>query len=139
MAEDSLKRRLAALLSADVVGYSRLMAQDELETVRTLTAYRERVTGIVRASGGRVVDFIGDNMLVEFPSTLDAVECAVQIQKTMAEMNTTLADNRRMNFRIGIHLGDVMSDGERIYGNGVQLQIEPSYRSGTRWAIRGRC
>jgi adenylate cyclase len=121
MSEDSLKRRLAALLSADVVGYSRLMAQDELETVRTLTAYRERVTGIVRASSGRVVDFIGDNMLAEFTSTLDAVECAVQIQKTMAEMNTTLADSRRMNFRIGIHLGDVMSDGERIYGDGVNI------------------
>ena len=121
MAEDSLKRRLAALLSADVVGYSRLMAQDELETVRTLTAYRERVTGIVRASSGRVVDFIGDNMLAEFSSTLDAVECAVQIQQTMAEMNTTLADSRRMNFRIGIHLGDVMSDGERIYGDGVNI------------------
>jgi len=114
MAEDSLKRRLAALLSADVVGYSRLMAQDELETVRTLTAYRERVTGIVGTSDGRVVDFIGDNMLAEFSSTLDAVECAVKFQQTMAEMNTTLADSRRMNFRIGIHLGDVMSGGERI-------------------------
>jgi len=121
MAEDSLKRRLAALLSADVVGYSRLMAQDELETVRTLTAYRERVTGIVQASGGRVVDFIGDNMLAEFSSTLAAVECAVQIQQTLAEMNTTLADSRRMNFRIGIHLGDVMSYGERIYGDGVNI------------------
>jgi TolB-like protein/Tfp pilus assembly protein PilF len=121
MSEDSLKRRLAALLSADVVGYSRLMAQDELETVRTLTAYRERVTDIVRTSGGRVVDFIGDNMLAEFSSTLDAVECAVQIQQTLAEMNTTLADSRRMNFRIGIHLGDVMSDGERIYGDGVNI------------------
>jgi len=121
MSEASLKRRLAALLSADVVGYSRLMAQDELETVRTLTAYRERVTGIVQASGGRVVDFIGDNMLAEFSSTLDAVECAVQIQKTIAEMNTTLAESRRMNFRIGIHLGDVMSDGKRIYGDGVNI------------------
>lgn len=121
MAEDGLKRRLAALLSADVVGYSRLMAQDELATVRTLTACRERVTGIVRTAGGRVVDFIGDNMLAEFPSTLAAVECAVQIQHTLAEMNTTLADSRRMNFRIGIHLGDVMSDGERIYGDGVNI------------------
>jgi adenylate cyclase len=121
MADDNLKRRLAALLSADVVGYSRLMAQDELATVRTLKACRSRVTDVVRTSGGSVVDFVGDNMLAEFSSALAAMECAVDIQRTLADLNTEVDVKQRMYFRIGIHLGDVMSDGERLYGDGVNI------------------
>jgi adenylate cyclase len=121
MTDDHLKRRLSALVSADVVGYSRLMADDEVATVRTLTACRERVAVVVGESNGRLVDFVGDNMLAEFPSTLDAVDCAVKIHRALAEFNTSLSEHRHLNFRIGIHLGDVMFDGERIYGDGVNI------------------
>ena len=119
--DENLKHRLAALLSADVVGYSRLMAQDELATVRTLKAYRNRITTVVQTAGGVVVDFVGDNMLAEFSSALAAMECALDIQRTVADLNTDIETTRRMYFRIGIHLGDVMSDGKRLYGDGVNI------------------
>jgi adenylate cyclase len=121
MNADDFKRRLAAILTADVVGYSRLMAEDEVSTVRTLTAYRSEITTLVRAHNGRVVDFVGDNMLAEFMSALDAVDCAVQIQRALKHHNTKLDPERRMDFRIGLHLGDIMVDGERIYGDGVNV------------------
>jgi TolB-like protein len=121
MSEGGLKHRLAALLSADAVSYSRLMAEDELGTIRTLTAYNAAMKTLVESHRGRVVNFAGDNMLAEFTSTLDAVECARKIQRAVANFNTRLADNRRMNFRIGINLGDVAVDGERIFGDGVNI------------------
>jgi len=121
MKKDRIKHRLAALLSADVVGYSRLMVNDEVATIRTLSAYRDKMTTIVDDSEGRVVDFVGDNMLAEFHSALDAVECAINIQRTLFTLNAKLDEDRRMNFRIGINLGDVLIDGDVIYGDGVNV------------------
>jgi TolB-like protein len=121
MSSDNLKRRLAAIMSADVVGYSRLMAADEVATVRTLTTYRAEMTALVGKHSGHVVDFVGDNMLADFPSALDAVDCAVQIQRALKHHNAKFADERRMEFRVGLHLGDVMMDEERIYGDGVNI------------------
>ncbi len=121
MMEERVKRKLSAILSADVVGYSRLMGEDELGTVRTLEAYREMLAEITRNYGGRVVDSPGDNVLAEFASVVDAVECAVEIQKELKAKNEELAENRRMDFRIGINLGDVIEEGERIYGDGVNV------------------
>jgi len=119
--EERAKRRLAAILSADVEGYSRLMGEDELGTVRTLEAYREMIVGVIRNYSGRVVDSPGDNVLAEFASVVDAVESAVEIQKELSAKNTDLPEDRRMEFRIGINLGDVIEEGDRIYGDGVNV------------------
>jgi TolB-like protein len=121
MTTGDIKHRLAAILSADVVGYSRLMAQDEVATIRTLSAYRDKMTSLVQDNEGRVVDFVGDNMLAEFQSALDAVDCATNIQRTLALLNAKLDENRRMNFRIGVNLGDILIDGDVIYGDGVNI------------------
>ena len=121
MAKERAKRKLSAILSADVEGYSRLMEEDELATVGTLEAYREMITGVVRNYSGRVVDSPGDNLLAEFVSVVDAVECAVEIQKELKQKNEDLPEDRRMLFRIGINLGDVIQEGERIYGDGVNI------------------
>jgi len=119
--EERAKRKLSAILSADLKGYSRLMGDDELATVRTLETYREMLTEIIRNYAGRVVDSPGDNLLAEFTSVVDAVECAVEIQKEQKAKNEELTENRRMEFRIGINLGDVIEKGERIYGDGVTV------------------
>jgi len=121
MAEEQSKRKLAAILSADVKGYSRLMGEDEEATVRTITAYREVMTGLIERQNGRVVDAKGDNLLAEFPSVVDAVRCAVKIQKELKVKNNELPENRRMEFRIGINLGDVIEEEETIYGDGVNI------------------
>ena len=115
------KRRLAAILSADVAGYSRLMAGDEDATIATLGEYRSAITALVGDHGGRLVDFTGDNFLSEFASAVDAVRCAVAIQQALRPRNASLPDGRRMQFRIGIHLGDVRVEGERIFGDGVNI------------------
>jgi len=116
-----MERKLTAILSADVEGYSRLMGEDEEATIRTLTSYREVMTPLIRMHRGRVVDSPGDNLLAEFTSVVDAVQCAVVIQTTLRAENANLPQNRRMEFRIGINLGDVIVDGERIYGDGVNI------------------
>jgi class 3 adenylate cyclase len=121
MMEERAKRKLSAILSADVKGYSRLMQEDELETVRTLEAYREMIAEVVRNFRGRVVDSPGDNVLAEFASVVDAVESAVEIQNELKSKNAELPEDRRMQFRIGINLGDVIEEGERIYGDGVNV------------------
>ena len=121
MAEERAKRKLSAILSADVRGYSRLMGEDELLTVQTLKEYRQVIGRLVQEYHGRVVDSPGDNVLAEFTSVVDAVECAVEIQKELKAKNEELAENRRMEFRIGINLGDVIEEGERIYGDGVNV------------------
>ncbi len=119
--EERAKRKLSAILSADVKGYSRLMQEDELVTIRTLEDYRELMAEIIRKYRGRVVDSPGDNVLAEFASVVDAVESAVEIQKDLEAKNAELPENRRMEFRIGINLGDVVEEGERIYGDGVNI------------------
>jgi len=121
MTEERVKRKLSAILSADVKGYSYLMGEDEVTTVRTLTAYREAMASLIGQYRGRVVDSPGDNLLAEFASVVDAVECAVKIQEELESRNTQLPENRRMEFRIGVNLGDVIQDGERIYGDGVNI------------------
>jgi len=119
--DNDLEHRLKAIMSADAVGYSSLMARDEVATVRTLTACRSEMTDLVSRHKGRVVDFVGDNMLAEFRSTIDAVDCALGIQEALNHTNARLSPDHRMYFRIGIHLGDVMIDEERIYGDGVNV------------------
>ena len=121
MTTQEVKRKLTAILSADAKGYSRLMAMDEKETVHTLNAYKEVMTGLIQHHHGRVVDAPGDNLLAEFSSVVDAVECAVEIQKELKTRNVELPENRRMEFRIGVNLGDVIEEGERIYGDGVNI------------------
>ena len=121
MVTPGMARRLAAILSADVVAYSRLMGEDEEATVRTVTAYRDVIAALVQQYRGRVVDAPGDNVLAEFASVLDAVQCAVAIQRELNARNTALPPPRRMQFRVGINLGDVIPDGERIYGDGVNI------------------
>jgi adenylate cyclase len=121
MAEGSFKRKLAAVFSADVVGYSRLMGEDEAATVRTLETYKGVMSELIRQHRGRVVDSPGDNLLAEFPSVVDAVQCAVATQNEFKARNAELPENRKMQFRIGINLGDVIEEGERIYGDGVNI------------------
>jgi TolB-like protein/class 3 adenylate cyclase/Tfp pilus assembly protein PilF len=121
MATQEVKRKLTAILSADVKGYSRLMGEDEKGTVRTLNAYKEIMAGLIQHHRGRVVDAPGDNVLAEFGSVVDAVECAVEIQKELETRNEDLPENRMMEFRIGINLGDVIEDGEQILGDGVNI------------------
>jgi class 3 adenylate cyclase/tetratricopeptide (TPR) repeat protein len=118
---DATERKLTAILSADVAGYSRLMADDEVATVRTLKAYRDEIGLLARQHRGRVVDAEGDNLLAEFPSALDAVRCAAEIQRVLRARNSEVPRDRRMEFRIGVHLGDVMVEGDRIYGDGINV------------------
>jgi adenylate cyclase len=121
VAEDEFKRKLTAILSADVKGYSRLMGEDEEATVRTLTAHRAVIATVVHKHGGRVVDSPGDNILAQFASVVDAVRVAVEIQEELKVRNAELPENRRMRFRIGVNLGDVIHEEERIYGDGVNV------------------
>ena len=114
-----VERKLAAILSADAVGYSRLMAEDEDATVRTLTDYREEIGMLVRQHRGRVADFTGDNFLAEFPTATDAVQCAVEIQGVLKVRNAPLPAERKMEFRIGVHLGEVRVEGDRISTRGA--------------------
>jgi adenylate cyclase len=121
MPQEGFKRKLAAILSVDVKGYSRLMGEDEDATVSTLMAYREIMTMLIKKHQGRVVDSPGDNLLAEFTSVVNAVRCAVKTQDELKIRNDVLPEKRKMEFRIGVHLGDVIVEGERIYGDGVNM------------------
>jgi adenylate cyclase len=121
MATGDVKRKLTAIFSADVEGYSRLMEEDELATVETLTSHKEIMRRLIKQFRGRVVDSTGDNLLAEFSSVVDAVQCAVEVQQVLSAKNEVLPENRRMYFRIGINLGDVVEEGELIYGDGVNV------------------
>jgi TolB-like protein/class 3 adenylate cyclase len=121
MPQEGFKRKLTAILSADVIGYSRLMRDDEEATVRDLATRRILITEIIQQYHGRVVDSPGDNILAEFASVVDAVNGAIKIQDELKKTNTGIAQNRRMEFRIGINLGDVIEEEERIYGDGVNI------------------
>ena len=114
-------RKLSAILSADVAGYSRLMQDDEAATVATLETYKQVFSDLIQQHRGRVVDSPGDNLLAEFASVVDAVQCAVAVQKELQARNAELPENRRMQFRIGVNLGDVIEEGDRIYGDGVNI------------------
>lgn len=118
-----IERRLSAVFSADVQAYNRLMGDDEEATVRCLTQYRDAITTQIQKYNGRVVDAPGDNLLAEFASAVDAVKCAVRVQKELAERNSAMPDRRRMLFRIGINVGDVLVEGSRIYGDGVKIAV----------------
>jgi adenylate cyclase len=121
MATQDFKRKLTAIVSADVKGYSRLMGEDDEATVRTITVYREVITEVVQKHRGRVVDSPGDNILAEFASVIDAVSSAVEIQEELRIRNSELSKERKMEFRIGVNLGDVIHEGDRIYGDGVNV------------------
>jgi adenylate cyclase len=115
MADEGFKRKLTAILSTDAVDYSRLMGEDEAATVRTLKSYREVLRTLIRQHSGLVLDSPGDNLLAEFASVVDAVQCAVAIQKEIKARNDELPENRRMKFRIGINLGDLIEKKGQIY------------------------
>src|SRR5882757_7710754 len=114
-------RRLAAIVAADVAGYSRLMGLDEVGTARILREHRAVSDALVEKHGGRLVKSTGDGVLLEFPSVVDAVECAVAVQEVMAQRNEGVPQDRRMLFRIGINLGDILIEGDDILGDGVNI------------------
>src|SRR5512136_445894 len=121
MTAEKFKRKLTAILSADVKGYSRLIGEDEEGTIRTLKVYMEVITGFIQQHRGRVVSTAGDSVLAEFTSVVDAIRCAVGIQEELKDRNKELAEDRRMDFRIGINLGDVVEEGDNILGDGVNI------------------
>ena len=121
MSTNGMKRRLSAIMSTNVKDFARLMREDETATVRTLTEYKEVIAGLINQYYGRVVDSPGDNLLAEFTSALNAVQCAIAVQNELKYRNDELPHHRRMAFRIGINLGDVLVDGDRIYGDGVNI------------------
>ncbi len=116
-----MERKLTAILCADVFGYSRLMGEDEEATLRTLSSHRKLIDSLIEQHHGRFVNSAGDSVLAEFASVVNAVQCAVEIQTTLKAENANLPPDRRMEFRIGVNLGDVMVDGEEIYGDGVNV------------------
>ncbi|MGA7864969.1 MAG: adenylate/guanylate cyclase domain-containing protein [Stellaceae bacterium] len=122
MSEARVERRLTAILAADVVGYSRLMGADEEGTLAALKAIRrELVDPRIVEDRGRIVKTTGDGLLVEFPSVVDAVRCAVDVQREMAERNAGVPSETRIEFRVGINLGDIIIDGDDIFGDGVNV------------------
>jgi len=121
VATEDFKRKLTAILSADAVGYSRLMREDEAATVRHISAHRALISEIIQQNRGRVIDSPGDNILAEFTSVVDAVNGAIKIQEEIKKSNANTPKDRRMEFRIGINLGDVIEEEDRIYGDGVNI------------------
>ncbi len=116
-----MERRLAAILAADVVGYSRLVREDEEGTLRTLSAYREVIDGLVAEHRGRIFGSAGDSVIAEFASPVEAVRCAAEVQRKLGERNANLPGDRRMEFRIGVNLGDVVVEGDNLLGDGVNV------------------
>jgi TolB-like protein/class 3 adenylate cyclase/Flp pilus assembly protein TadD len=121
MTTQEVKRKLTAILSADVKGYSRLMGENEVQTLKTLSAYFQIMTTLIQKHQGKILNIAGDNLLADFESVVDAVQCGVEIQKELRSRNVELADSRRVEFRIGINLGDVIREGDTIYGDGVNI------------------
>jgi adenylate cyclase len=116
-----MERKLTAILCADVYGYSRLMGDNEEATLTTLTTYRKKIDGLIAQHRGRFVNSAGDSVLAEFASVIEAVNCAVEIQRAIKAENASMPTERRMEFRVGVNLGDVMVEGEQIYGDGVNV------------------
>jgi adenylate cyclase len=119
--EQKVNRKLRAILSADVKGYSLLMTNDETSTIQTLKEYRNTMSEIIKDHSGRVVDAPGDNLLAEFSSAVEAVQCSVEIQNTLKARNSDLPEDKRLEFRIGVNIGDVVQDGDSLYGEGVNI------------------
>ena len=140
MAPENFKRKLTAILSADVKGYSRLMGEDEEGTIRTLKVYMEVITGFIQQHRGRVVGTAGDSVLAEFASVVDAVRCAVEIQEELKDRNKELPEDRRMEFRIGVNLGDVVEEGDTYFGGWGQYcsQVREFGRSRRHLHLRNR-
>jgi adenylate cyclase len=116
------QRRLAAIVAADVVGYSRLMGRDESGTLSALKALRRDVVDPpIAAHGGRIVKTTGDGLLLEFPSVVDAVRCVVEVQKAMADRSAAMPEDKRIAFRVGVNLGDIIIEGDDIFGDGVNI------------------
>src|SRR3974390_1670095 len=126
MAEERVERRLSAILAADIAGYSALMGADEVRTVRDLKGHQAVVLPMVGEFAGRIIDTAGDGILAEFPGVMNAVECAVAIQSKMTERNAAIEPDRRMQFRVGINIGDVVYDEARIYGDGITVAARPA-------------
>src|SRR6516225_595123 len=119
---ERVARKLAAILAADVAGYSRLMGADEAGTLARLKAHRrELIDPKIKKHGGRIVKTTGDGILIEFPSVVEAVGCAVEMQQGMAERNANVPEDKRIIFRVGINLGDIIVDGKDIQGDGVNV------------------
>jgi adenylate cyclase len=116
-----VERRLAAILVADVAGYARLINHDEVGTLRTLRAHRQIMDALIAEHGGRIANTAGDSVLAEFPSAVDAVQCAVAAQEQLRTANESLEDDRRLRFRIGVHVGDVVVSGGDLLGDGVNV------------------
>ncbi len=116
-----MERRLVAIFAADVEGYSRLMAEDEVWTMDTLTSHRAILDGLIAEHRGRIANTAGDSVLAEFPSAVDAVKCALQAQAALAAADDSRADVKRLQFRVGVHVGDVMVKGGDLFGAGVNI------------------
>ena len=140
LADPREQRRLAAIFAADMVGYSRLMEADERGTIARHKAHRsELIDPTITKHRGRIVKLMGDGMLVEFASVVDAVECAVAVQRVMEEREAEVPDDHRIQYRVGINLGDIVIEGEDIFGDGCQpsrLSISTTHRSGSRPVAR---
>lgn len=133
-----MARRLAAILAADVVGYSRLMGADEVGTLEQLKCLRRKlVQPKIIAHGGRIVKLMGDGLLAEFPSVVEAVQCAMEIQKGMEERALDLPEDQQIRLRIGVNLGDIITEGSDIYGDGVNIAAERRTRAGSAARCRG--
>jgi adenylate cyclase len=121
MPVQAVERKLAAILAADIAGYSRLMARDEVGTLTRLKACREIIDGLITTHRGRIFNTAGDSVVADFASAVDAVQCAVAVQAAIATENTGGSSDEPMQFRIGVHVGDVMVDGENLLGDGVNI------------------
>src|SRR4029453_5020051 len=122
MASDQTKRKLAAILAADIAGYSRLMGADEEGTLARLKVLRsELIDPKNKQHHGRIVKTTGDGILIEFPSVVDAIRCAIEVQQGMVERNADVPQEQRIEFRVGVNLGDVMIEGRDLYGDGVNI------------------
>ena len=119
--EHRVERRLAAIFAADVAGYSRLMQRDEVGTLRTLNAHRQIMDRLIAEHSGRIANTAGDSVLAEFPSVVDAVQCAIAVQEALTSANSTSLRSERLQFRIGVHVGDVMVQGGDLLGDGVNI------------------
>src|SRR6516162_5508988 len=117
----SVERKLAAIFAADVEGYSRLMGQDEVGTLRTLTAYRVIIDRLIASHRGRIFNTAGDSLVADFASAVDAVQCAVEVQEALAKENADRPAGEQMRFRIGVHVGDILVQGDSLFGDTVNI------------------